>query len=61
MYMYNIIKFLGIIFDEKVYGVTVFIIVLLYLTFHDFHDSFADNAMQFCKKLITYFHISDLS
>ena len=34
--MYNIIKFLMIIFDEKVYDVKVFSIVLSYLKFHYF-------------------------
>ena len=38
--MYNVIKFLVIIFDEKVYDVNVFSIVFSHLKFHDFRDSF---------------------
>ena len=40
LYMYNVIKFLVIIFDAKVYDVNVLSIVLSYLKFHDFLDSF---------------------
>ena len=38
MYTCKVIKFLVIIFYEKVYDVKVFCIVLSYLKFHDFRQ-----------------------
>ena len=48
--MYNVMKFLVIIFDEKVYDVKFSILYYHILNFTTFVIAFADNAMHFCIK-----------
>ena len=47
----NVIKFLVIFFDEKVYDAKVYSIALSYLKFHDFRVSFCRYRLAFLHKV----------
>ena len=57
--MYNVIIFLVIIFDEKIYDVKCSVLYYHITNFTTFMIAFADNVINFCITQITYFHISD--
>ena len=54
LYMFIIIKFLVIIFDEKIHDAKCFSIVLFILNFTTLVVAFVDNVMKCCIKFMTY-------
>ena len=54
-YMFIVIKFLVIIFDEKVYDVKLFSIVVPYLKFHDSRYSFCRSRHECLHKVNSKF------